>query len=128
VTRSRRRRGGFSLVELLAAMVLMGLVLPAVMRCVTMAMGAAAHARSEHEAALLARQKIDEALVLRDPGAIGTGGAFDGFPRYRWESRVDQANFGLRQLTVTVTWNERDQPRTHVAATMILPSTGVITR
>ena len=122
--RTRKTRRGFSLVEILAAMVLMGIVLPAAMRGVTLAMQAAAHAKHEQEAALLARRLTDQALVLRDASAVGNAGIFEDYPEYRWEAAVSNGNFDLQTLTIYVYWTEQGIERSWSVTTMILPTAG----
>ena len=118
-----KTRKAFSLVEVLAAMVLIGIVIPAAMRGVTLSMQAAAHARNEQEAALLARQLLDEALVNRSAASVASAGRFADYPRFQWEASVTNEDFDLDTLTVTILWTEQGRERALSLSTMILPET-----
>ena len=119
--RSRNRRSGFTLVEVLAAIVLMGLVLPAAMRGITIASRAGALARHRTEAAALATSKLQEILATQqwETGG-GLSGDFiqDGYPDYTWQAELapwNQAGFSaqdiqpqtLQQLDLKVTWGKK---------------------
>ena len=60
----RPRRAGFTLIEVLAALVLIGVVLPVAMKGVSIAMQAASHARHTGEAVELARHKLTELSLI----------------------------------------------------------------
>lgn len=116
------RRRGFSLVEVLAALVLIAIVLPAAMRGITLAMQTAAHARHEQEATLLAERQLNTALMLRDPSLLSAGGTLDEWPEYRWEAATSIDDFNLSNVTVTVYWQEQGRERSVSLTTLILPS------
>ena len=61
---------GFTLVEVLATLVLMGIVIPVAMHGVSIAMSAASNARKTAEAATLAETKLNELLVLRESDVL----------------------------------------------------------
>lgn len=116
------RRRGVTLVEVLATLVLVGIVLPAAMRCVTMSLRAASKARHNAEAAVLAQNKIAEFLVLRDAELLDGAGDFGAaWPEYRWESRSAQRDFGCYEVTVSVTWSERGRARSVELSTLVYP-------
>ena len=120
----RHRPGGlgFTLVEVLAALVLVGVVLPVAMRGLQLSMQTAERARRTLEASQLAQQKMAEALVLRDPGATGMSGTFgDMWPEYRWQSTSQDAGFGVYLVTVRVSWQERVHERWVEQSTLIYP-------
>ena len=116
---------GFTLVEVLAALVLVGVVLPVAMRGITLSLRASALARHRLEAAELAQQKIAEHLVVRDASTFNDTGDFGAaWPEYRWASRGGVAGYGVYDLTVTVTWQDRDRERSVTLATLVYPVTG----
>jgi hypothetical protein len=63
--------------------------------------------------------------VQRDAGVLNGAGDFGAdWPEYRWEASAVGADHGLSELTVSVTWSERGQPRSAEISTLVYPSTG----
>jgi len=98
------RRGGFTLVEVLASLALAGIILPAAMAGVSVAMGLDDAARARTEAATLARGKLDEVIATEDWQTAETRGGFgEEWPRYSWELEIGEWDEpGLSEVTVTV--------------------------
>ena len=115
------KRRAFSLIEVLAALVLLGIVLPAAMRGVTLSLSAASTARHMQEATQLAERQINTLLAARDMTVLGSGGTFEDRPRYQWELTVANAGGELVEATVTILWLERGQERSRSMTTFILP-------
>lgn len=113
MTRMRRRHFGFTLPEVLASLVLVGLVLPAVMKGVSLAMSAADDARKRVEAVGLAETKLEEIVASASTNAAGsTSGDFgDAWPAYRWRSASNNMDTGLTEITVSVVWTSRGAER-----------------
>lgn len=106
------RPGGFTLIEVLAALLLAGIVLPVALRCASLASNAADTARRHTEAAALARSKLSELVSTGDwQTSAARGGSFGAdWPDYRWSASVQNWTFtkaDLRRLDVEVTWNAR---------------------
>src|SRR4051794_38319604 len=59
----RAMRAGFTLIEVLATLVLLGIILPAAMRGVSIGLAMASHARHVTEAAQLAEAKLNELVA-----------------------------------------------------------------
>ena len=111
-TSAMRRRRGVSLIEVLATLVMVGIVLPAAMMGVTLSLRAAHLARHQQEASLLAESRLNEILALRDPAAYAGSGDFaPDWPEYRWEVETFVADFEMTEVAVTVTWMERGRER-----------------
>ena len=120
---NKRRRRGFTLIEVLAAMLLLGIVLPSAMGALTLCLRTAAGARHRQEAAQLAEAKLNELLATRDAAAVGTGGDFgEDWPEYRWTLVTGAGPFGLEELDLTVEWQERGGTRSTTLSTMMLPA------
>jgi prepilin-type N-terminal cleavage/methylation domain-containing protein len=119
VSRAHGRRRGFTLVEVLATLVLLGIVLPVAMRGVSMAMAAAAHARHTAEATTLAEAKLNE-LVADGTWASGSlsGDFSPDQPEYQWSCLTATRDYGLTEIAIRVTWNERGYVRDLVVATL----------
>jgi prepilin-type N-terminal cleavage/methylation domain-containing protein len=116
------RRSGVTLVEVLAALVLVAIVLPVVMQGLTLSMRAASRARHQAEAARLAEAKLNELLVLRDTSILTGAGDFgEHWPGYAWRSESATRDHGLYEVTVTVAWTERGQERTASLSTLVFP-------
>ncbi len=115
------RRRGFSLVEVLASLLLLGIVLPAAMRGVTLSLRAANAARNAQEATLLAERQLNTLLAARDADALGSDGTFEDLSRYRWELSTSVVGSELVEATVTIVWLERGEERSRSMTTWILP-------
>jgi general secretion pathway protein I len=112
-----------TLVEVLATLVLVGIVLPVAMHGITLSMQAASRARHTTEAGQLAEAKLNELLVLRDPTTLtGSGDFGEDWPEYRWTSAYLAADYNTYEVTVTVLWTERGQERSVALTTLIYPS------
>ena len=114
-------RGGFTLVEVLASLVLVALVLPTAVGGISLAMGLGRESRQRTEAAALARSKLAEAVATgdwregRDDGDFG-----EDWPDYAWEMETDDWDEpGLSQVSVTVAWIVRSQERSATMTTLV---------
>jgi prepilin-type N-terminal cleavage/methylation domain-containing protein len=110
---TQKFRGGFTLLEVLATLVLIGIILPAVMHGISLATIAAGEAKHKVEAASLAQSKLSELIAdyqtLNQAGA--SGGNFPDYPVYTWSSKIEQRDTNLSQISVRVTWQSRGQER-----------------
>ena len=109
----RRRATGFTLIEVLAAIVLVGIVVPVAMEAISLSLRSASDAKRKVEAAMLAENKLSELttnLVLMTPGA-NSGDFAPDWPDYRWESGLVQRDVDLSELQVRVVWNSRGVDR-----------------
>ena len=120
-----RRRQGFTLIEVLVTMALMAIVLPVVMRGMSIAVATAADAKRKAEAVTLGQAKLNEIVEeinLQDTSEQNSSGDFSpDFPDYQWACQAqDDTNLGVTQLTMTVTWSERGKQRTFEMATLVV--------
>ena len=119
-------RRGITLMEVLATLLLVGIVLPVAMHGITLSMQAASSARHRTEAAQLAEWKLNELLALRDANTLSGSGTFgDDWPEYRWEAESTQADYGTYDVAVTVRWAERGQERSLTLASIVYPNGAV---
>jgi general secretion pathway protein I len=132
---SARRPKGFTLIEVLAALVLLAIVLPAAMRGVAAASSAASSAQKRTKAAALASSKLQEVLATGQYENGNTSGDFgaDEGPEYqgfRWEAQLsawNQAGFNaqdlgtqtLQQLDLKVTWRGRGGDQSLILSTLV---------
>ena len=102
-----RRRAAFTLVEVLATILMLAIIVPVAMQAVSLATGVAGAARHRAEAASLAEAQL---AFLMTSGEWQTGtlqGDFtqQGFPEYQWFASVNNwTEANVQQLDVMVLW------------------------
>lgn len=110
---------GFTLLEVLAALLLLAVVLPVLMGALNTAthVGGLAHDRAE--AAMFAENKLNEVLIDQSWQFGDETGDFaediddPAAARYTWELHVEQwLDPSVRKLTMTVHWERRGRPQT----------------
>lgn len=120
---SSRSHHAFTLVEVLAALVLIGVVLPVAMRGVSLAMREAQHARHIAEAGQLAQQKLHEFLAERDASLFNGQGDFgDQFLDYRWASTGLIRDGSSYDVSVTIYWKTPTEEQSIMLATIVYPN------
>jgi prepilin-type N-terminal cleavage/methylation domain-containing protein len=117
--RSRKNSRGFTLVEVLATLVLMGIVLPVAMRGISIALAAADTARHTSEATSLAEEKLNELVTSGTWSSGGSGDFGTAWPGYSWTAQTADQPYNLTQLTLTVAWNQRGGPRSLSLTTFV---------
>ena len=122
-TESLRR--GFTIVELLATIALVGIVLPVVVHGVVLCLDTAGFATGQAEAAALAQSKMAELVATGQWYDAEMEGDFgEDYPDYRWLALVgDWDDSRLSQLDVVVTWTRREQEHAAVLSTLIYTGT-----
>jgi type II secretory pathway pseudopilin PulG len=103
---SKSRRGGFTLAEVLAALVFMAIVIPVALQGLRIASRAGSVAERKAVAARLAERKLNELIVTRQwQSATGSGTIQEGWQTYNWnlESESWAEDSAMRLLTVKVT-------------------------
>ena len=112
---------GFTLMEILAALLLTGLILPVAMNGVSMANMLASDSARKYEAADLAQAKMSEILLEEDWKNGSSSGEFENqYEQYEWISSVsDWTTSGLKQIELTVFWNQRGRTNKIVLSTLI---------
>ena len=127
IIRSTRRLAvrGFTLIEVLATLVLLAIVLPVAMRGVSLALAAASNARHTSEAATLAEAKLNE-LVVQGQGTVATasGDFAPDHPDYRWLCQNAERDYGVSEVAVRVSWTERGQERSLIVSTLAYENAG----
>jgi general secretion pathway protein I len=122
---NRGRSGGFTLIEVLATVLLIAIALPAIMNGVTLATGAGANANKRAQAAGLAERKLNELVA----GQLWEGGQMAGdfnpdAPGYQWQASVqnwqyDTTDAGLQELDLKVTWQWRNREESIQLSTLV---------
>jgi len=105
----KHQRRGFTLLEVLAALVLIGVVLPAVMKGISITAILASDTGRKYEALNLAESKLAEILLTGDWANGSDGGNFEpDFEGYEWTMETSNwTQAGLEQVEVAVLWQER---------------------
>ena len=118
--RGATRKRGFTLVEVLAALVLLGIVLPVAMRGIALAVNLAATARQREEAAILASSKLNEIVATSLWQNAALSGDFDSQPDYHWAAELhDWDRSTLKQLDVHVFWKFGNNERQVTLSTLL---------
>jgi type II secretory pathway pseudopilin PulG len=111
----------FTLVEVLASLVLMGVILPVAMQGISVALGLTGSARRQMEAVGLAEDRLAEVLVAeewRDGDASGDFG--EDYPDYEWVAVVEDWDGSVvRQVSVQVVWTSRGKERDVIVSTLV---------
>jgi prepilin-type N-terminal cleavage/methylation domain-containing protein len=122
--RSSCARRGFTLVEVLATIVLMAIVLPVAMHGVSLCLASAQAARQRTEAAGLAESKLNELLATGDwQYGLLSGDFGEAWPQYKWSGSAGAwEDASLQELSVRVYWTSRGQEREVVVTTLVFES------
>jgi prepilin-type N-terminal cleavage/methylation domain-containing protein len=110
-----RRRGGFTLIEVTATMLLIAIVLPSIMEGVAQSTAAAARARSRNEVCGLAQGKLAEILSGVEWQNGNLSGDFgEDWPGYKWQATVqpwpdDTTTQSIQEIDLVVTWTQRNR-------------------
>lgn len=118
-------RRGFTLIEVLATLILMGIVLPVAMRGVSVALAAASRAKHLSIASGLAEQKLNQLIVENAWSSSQTSGDFTpDHPDYTWTCQSATRDYGVSEIELRVNWIERGQQRSFVVSTLAYESAG----
>jgi len=117
------RFGGFTFIELLATIVLIGIIMPVAMRSIGLCTRLGGHSRRQIEAASLARTKLTELTSSQDWKTSEKRGDFGSdWPGYQWTAAVSNwTDSVVSQLDLTVTWQSQGQERSLTLSTLVYP-------
>jgi prepilin-type N-terminal cleavage/methylation domain-containing protein len=117
---SSRGRRGFTLIEVLATLVVVSIVLPVAMRGISLAVSASSQSRRSIEAATLAETKLQDIITsgMWDAGNQ-TGDFSPDFPEYRWVSQSISRDETLMEVEVRVIWTSRGSDRSVGLSTFV---------
>ena len=126
---NRRRRSGFTLVEVLAAGLLIAIVIPVVMQGISIGSAAASSTKRHDEAAGLAQSKLAEIIATGQwqNGVLGGNFAPD-WPDYTWEAHLQplqdnsfssSTGATLQELNLQVTWQSRGHADSLSVSTLV---------
>ena len=113
VYRAAHEQRGFSLVEMLAALVILGLALGALYQA---ASGATRNARVSAEYAIattLAESELDAFLISRPDVGMTQRGRYGDYEWERWVELIpEREESGIAWMRIVVSWSGDSQPRT----------------
>ncbi len=113
VYRAAHGQRGFSLVEMLAALVILGLALGALYQA---ALGATRNARVSAEYAIattLAESELDAFVISRPNVGVTQRGRYGDYEWERWVELIpEREESGIGWMRIVVSWSGDSQPRT----------------
>lgn len=115
------RQRGFTLVELLTALVVVAIVLPAVVHGVVTCMDLSVHARMQAQAASLAQAKLSELAATRMlDQSVRSGDFGDQWPQYAWYAEVGSwYDPRLVEIDVSVIWLRKGREYDVTVSTLV---------
>ncbi len=121
MTPKSARREAFTLVEVLASLVLVAIILPVAMKGISIAAGVTDVATRRMEAAGLADSVMAELIASGDLSDGQIKGDFgEDYPRYTWEAEVAEwEETYLNRVDVTVAWISRGKERSVTLSTLV---------
>lgn len=114
----------FTLIEVLATLLLLAITLPAIMRGISLATSTASHSKHRGDAYGLCESKLNELLATGQWQYGNLSGDFSpDAPNYRWSAEVSNwSEANVEQLDVHVKWNARNAEQTVTLSTLIYPN------
>jgi len=114
------RERGFSLVEMLAALIIFALGVMAVLEVITASVRSTTATVGYTQAVFLAQQRIEETLATEALAPMTDSGNFgEAYPRHAWKREVEELDPDrLYRIRVDVTWNERGTDRQYTLTTL----------
>lgn len=123
--RNRCARRGFTLIEVLVAVALMAILLPAVMGGISLALNVSSSARRTALAATLARTKLDELAATGMSSSDASGDFGQDNPGFAWAATSQTWDTGgVTKIDVRVDWTERSRPRSTTMTTLVFNNGG----
>jgi type II secretion system protein I len=109
-----RRRGGFTLIEMIVASILLFVGVVAALEGIAAATRSAGIANEMTVATMLAQKHIAETEIdtTQLSGGAQSGDFTDDYAGYHWDQNVDTTDFtNLVKVTLTISWSSGAMPR-----------------
>ena len=118
------QRRGFTLIEVLATLLLLAIALPVILHGISIATSAGSLAKQRSEAYGLCESKLNELLATGQYQYGNLSGDFSpDFPKYRWIATVqDWTDPNTEQLDVHVKWTSRGAEQDVVLSSLVYPN------
>ena len=114
--RPGRGQGGFTLLEILVALVILALSLGILLQLLSRNLQSASESEAYTRAVMLARMKMEELLVSESPFPADLQGKLEG--GYAWSARWREADLDAEtgrlmpfELSLVVQWGQRTPPK-----------------
>lgn len=118
--RARRQRG-FSLVEVLTALVIFSVAIVAFIQGMGASTAIQADLIWEQRAAMLAENVMEEIRYTNDLEEGANEGEFEGDAQYHWASLIEPTDIeGLMSVTVTITWHDGRREANYSLSTLMM--------
>ena len=119
------RRDGFTIIEVLAAFVLIALIMPAVAKGISICVRAEAQGKALIEAATLADAKMNELIAYPEfEGQMLSGDFSPEHPEYRWTAASLTNSIYILEVVVVVTWTGISGEHSWSLSTFVYRGTG----
>ena len=116
----KRSPRGFTMIEVLAAIVLMAIVLPVAMHAISVATMVGDSAKRRAEASMLAQSKLNELLVIKAWQTGALSGQWEDHPDYRWAADLkDWDSSSLKEMDLHVTWTAAGRDQSITLSTLV---------
>jgi len=121
----RNSRPGFTLAEVLAALLFMAIVVPVAMQGLHIASLAGSVAQRKSEATRIAQRVLNESLVMTNWNqSVQSGTTTEGQREFRWTTRTDPwtqdpAQNVMRQLSVEVSFTAQNRDYSVKLSTLV---------
>ena len=125
----RPRVGGFTLIEVLAALLMMAIIIPVAMEGMTTASRAGLLGQRRAAAMRIAERVLNETIVENQTAQASNSGTIsEGDTVYPWTLRSEGWSVdALTEMTVTVTFTVRGNPYEVSVSTLVAPPSTTIT-
>ncbi|MEN6426779.1 MAG: prepilin-type N-terminal cleavage/methylation domain-containing protein [Phycisphaerales bacterium] len=117
-------RGGFTFIELLVTVALIGIIMPVAMRSIALCTRLGGQSRRQMEAASLAKTKLSELIVTGDWENGSDQGEFEGddWADYTWSMTVSNwTDTSVRLIRLTVSWRAMGRKYGVTLSTLMYP-------
>ena len=108
-----RRDGGFTLIEVLVALVVAVAAMAILSQGFSTGAKASVVSQNATRAAILAGRVMTDYETGAQSTSGSSSGTFEDEPDFSYDTRSETYDTGLLRVTITVTWDERGQERTY---------------